>query len=231
MSSFEIVFQSDSLLAIDKPHGWLTIPSRLPGEDSRTCLGSELEKKFSGEKIFPIHRLDAEVSGLVLFARKPDVHRALSVAFEKHHVRKLYSAYSFPPTQDFAIEHTGKTFVHDCAVEQIWTSKILRGKKRAYESPVGKMAETWVARAGTHSKGWAAWWLEPRTGRGHQLRYEFYKRQMPMVGDSLYGSMIAFESGIALRSTVIQLPSELSQTFRVPERFEVKPLAAFPSAL
>ncbi|HMN69804.1 MAG TPA: pseudouridine synthase, partial [Bdellovibrionales bacterium] len=68
-----IVFENENLIAVDKPHGWLTTPAR-SADDPRPCLGRELQAAV-GSQVYPVHRLDFEVGGLVLFARTAQAHR------------------------------------------------------------------------------------------------------------------------------------------------------------
>ena len=88
---------------------------------------------------------------------------------------------------------------------------LLRGKKRAYESPQGKSSITrGVLIAQNH------WNLNPITGRSHQLRYELYRHGHPIIGDELYGSPMKFDvngmkAGIALRAFEINFS-------KIPER-------------
>ncbi|MBS1983183.1 MAG: RNA pseudouridine synthase, partial [Bdellovibrionales bacterium] len=70
----KIVFENPHFLAADKAPGWLSVPSRLGADDARPCVGRELEKTHG--RVWPVHRLDLEVSGLILFARNAEAHRA-----------------------------------------------------------------------------------------------------------------------------------------------------------
>ena len=62
----KIVFENPRFLVVDKPSGWLSVPGRQGEADPRPCLSRELRARG---QVFPVHRLDEEVSGLILFAR------------------------------------------------------------------------------------------------------------------------------------------------------------------
>ncbi len=182
----QLAFDNPHFVAADKPAGWLSVPARTGAADPRTCLGLALEAAL-GLRLWPVHRLDAEVSGLILFAKNADAHRAANGWFERREVEKRYEALTDGDPGAAA------------KVAGVWRSRILRGKKRAYESPHGKDAET-VARLLGRRGDLLAWDLEPRTGRPHQLRYELAKHGFPIAGDSLYGSTRPHAGGgIALR--------------------------------
>ena len=183
-----IISKSTHWVAIEKPAGWLTTPSRLGAEDERPCLGRELEREL-GCRVWPVHRLDQEVSGLVLFALSADAHRALSGAFEGRSVRKHYHA---------RCELRPEARVTEGKLER-WESRMLRGKRRAYVDPRGKecVTEARVVRVEGAVVELELW---PLTGRPHQLRVECAQHGMPILGDVLYGAQERTEEGIALRA-------------------------------
>ncbi len=183
-----IVSKSTHWVALEKPAGWLTTPSRLGEQDERPCLGRVLEREL-GARVWPVHRLDQEVSGLVLFALSADAHRALSQAFEGRMVRKLYRA---------RCEVRPEARI-DLGELVRWESRMLRGKRRAYVDPRGKECVT-EARVVRVVDGVAELDLWPLTGRPHQLRVECAQHGMPILGDVLYGANRWSGEGIALRA-------------------------------
>jgi tRNA pseudouridine32 synthase/23S rRNA pseudouridine746 synthase len=215
----KIIFQNRHLVAADKPGGVLTVPGRMGAADPRPCLGRQLERELRC-RLWPVHRLDLEVSGLVLFARDAESHRVASVAFETRRVRKRYQALTEGADRDDA--RPGARFS--------WQSLLVRGKKRSFEAPHGKSALTearlvervpaaaWVAREDTDDTDAAGeapgellrFELEPHTGRAHQLRVHLARAGFPVVGDALYGSRLRFVEApaIALRSVGIELTDE-----------------------
>ena len=74
------IFENEALIVVDKPVNWLTTPAR-EADDPRPCLGRRLQDEL-GFRIFPVHRLDFEVSGLVLFAKTAAAHRLAQAWFE-----------------------------------------------------------------------------------------------------------------------------------------------------
>ncbi len=208
MSKILILFEDEHCVVVDKPPGWLSVPGRT-ADDQRPVVGRELEKQLS-TTLLPIHRIDAEVSGALIFAKSKEFHRDANMAFEKHSIKKTYQALTEPGS--FAKGDTRE-----------WRSKLVRGKKRSFEAEYGKMAVTEaevIERGPAHLN----WRLNPVTGRPHQLRYELFKHQCPILGDSLYGSKRTWaQGGIALRSLKIDLPTELQEKWALPEFFLAKP--------
>jgi tRNA pseudouridine32 synthase/23S rRNA pseudouridine746 synthase len=199
--TLKIVFQNEHAVIVDKPAQWLSIPGRTK-DDARPVLGKLLEQSLA-KKVFPVHRLDAEVSGLILFALTPDFHSAASSLFENKTVQKTYQAIT--ELRNFELNKT-----------MTWTCKIFRGKKRSFEAAHGKESitkATVVAMGKTHLE----WRLQPVTGRSHQLRFELARHDAPIVGDSLYGSKLPWtEPGIALRSIQIDFPQDFASRWSLP---------------
>jgi tRNA pseudouridine32 synthase / 23S rRNA pseudouridine746 synthase len=207
------VFKNDHWLVADKPAGWLTTPSRTGSEDPRPCLGKVLERDL-GRQIFPVHRLDFEVSGLVLFALSAEAHRLANGWFEKHLVEKTYHALSRGPVPE------------EFTVVQTWRSKLVRGKKRAFIAGHGLEAITEARVLEGMDSGRALWELKPKTGRSHQLRFEMAHHGYPILGDILYGGAPWIEAGIGLRAVALHFGSiaegerlELPKDLSVEARF------------
>jgi len=168
-----------------------------------------------GVRLWAVHRLDEEVSGILLFAKTSEAHRSANEWFEKRLAHKHYEALTESVRSPLRPHQ-----------KVVWRSRLLRGKKRAYEREFGKEALTEAVLEGEiswNSQTWSCWKLSPLTGRAHQLRFELSKQGCPIWGDSLYGSKISFPipETIALRavSLNLQLCAEREQ-FGLPVEFK-----------
>lgn len=170
----EIIYQDAAFVAVNKPTGLPTVPGR--GPDKQDCLYLRLQEQFPDALM--VHRLDMDTSGLVLFARSPEVQRNLSMQFEKREIEKTYIAVvegiiekrigmvDFPMRKDMAHSLPPRHIV-DC----------IRGKKAVTE---------WnVLERGANTTRLA---LFPQTGRSHQLRVHMNAIGFPIVGDNIYGT-------------------------------------------
>lgn len=224
-SSPKLIFSGRDFLVVEKPALCLTVPSRHEEKDSRPVLGRLLEESQS-RRLWPVHRLDYEVSGLVLFALHGNAQKIANRWFEKRQVKKRYLGVSGPR----GFEHWPESL--RAAREEMelregaefhWTCRLLRGKRRSYESPQGDLAETW-ARVDQLSVDRLSWSLFPVTGRPHQLRFEMSRHGFPLLGDELYGAPKDSWSlpGLALRAVELdfsQIPNE--QRGELPPRIEI----------
>jgi tRNA pseudouridine32 synthase / 23S rRNA pseudouridine746 synthase len=163
------IYLDNDIAAFAKPPGIATIPERSPLSDS---FLKNAEAALS-QKLFVVHRLDKEVSGIILFARNAAAHKHLNAQFADREVTKRYLLLTLgciEPDQG-SIEMPIRQF----------------GSGRMGIDPVnGKAARTdyEVVRRYAGSTLVQAF---PHTGRRHQLRVHFYSIGHPIAGDSRYG--------------------------------------------
>ena len=86
MKGFSIIFENDDFVAVNKESGILTIPDR--HDETQLSLYKLLTQKYG--KIFIVHRLDRDTSGLILFAKNEATHKYLSQLFEQRNIEKNY---------------------------------------------------------------------------------------------------------------------------------------------
>src|SRR5690242_11092234 len=72
-----VLAEADGWVAVDKPPGIVVVPA--PTEEDSLWRSLESQR---GERLWVVHRIDRGTSGVVVFARDPDTHRSLSMAFE-----------------------------------------------------------------------------------------------------------------------------------------------------
>jgi tRNA pseudouridine32 synthase/23S rRNA pseudouridine746 synthase len=199
-----VVHQDEAVLAVAKPPGEPVIPAR--GEEPLACLQRRLEAQ-RGERLWVVHRIDRDASGVVVFARNAAAHRALSLAFERREVGKLYEAFT-AGAPEAARGRIG-----------IALHAARRGKTRpaAEGEPGARAAETdyavrkrWVRPTGTV----ASLEARPRTGRHHQIRVHLRAIGAPILFDPLYGRSTMEEPlreapcrRLALHARRLELPS------------------------
>ena len=174
-SDLDIVYDDRWLTVINKPSGMLTVPGKLL-EDSLLTRYREAHPEAVGPIV--VHRLDQETSGLVVFAKDKDTHKALQQQFEAHTIRKRYIAVlgGVVPYDEGTIDLPIRPDVDD--------------RPRQCVDPVhGKPAVTRY-HVLERRDGMTRIALEPLTGRTHQLRVHashLMGLDCPIAGDRLYG--------------------------------------------
>ncbi len=85
-NKLKILFENEDLVAINKPSGMLTIPDRYNAD--LPSVYTSLQKQY--DKIFIVHRLDRDTSGIVIFAKNEVAHKWLNTLFENRTIDKFY---------------------------------------------------------------------------------------------------------------------------------------------
>jgi tRNA pseudouridine32 synthase / 23S rRNA pseudouridine746 synthase len=180
-----ILHQDDSIVVLDKPAGVCVIPPR--AVDVRDCLRHMVEQEL-GSKVYVVHRLDRDTSGVVLMARTADAHRALNDAFAARQVTKTYRALvsSEPP------EEAGVVDVALAAGRKGRMRPAQPGEDGLAASTRYRVIERYPAvREGP--AGASLMEFEPHTGRQHQIRVHARHLGCPILGDRLYASQVVRE--------------------------------------
>jgi 23S rRNA pseudouridine1911/1915/1917 synthase len=167
---YEIIFENELFVAVNKPAGLLSIPDRM-GQD--ISLKQLLKERYGD--IYTVHRLDKGTSGIIVFAKDETTHVALSKKFEGRDVEKYYlglvmgKPVNEKGTVDAAIaEHPGKA------------TKMMTHAKGKPSVTDYEMLESFRSYS----------WLQFRihTGRTHQIRVHMQYLGNSIVCDDLYGN-------------------------------------------
>ncbi len=166
-----IIYRDEYLLVVDKPH---FLPTTQGGRFVNESLIHRLREKTGNSHIAPIHRIDRETAGLVMFSLNPDARAAYQLLFEKRQVAKVYHAISASVPDRLGDEWS---------VE----NRLERGVPpfRIQECQGVPNSLTLIRRI--EVKGGRTYFhLFPFTGKRHQIRHHMASLGFPIENDKYY---------------------------------------------
>lgn len=174
----EVLFKDEHFIAVNKPSGYHVHPHEDPQHRvSRDLICLYLVRKIARQHVFPVHRLDAGTSGVLLFALSSPAAREMSALFTKRLTHKTYRAVVrgyVPPEGDIQIplelDSTGEKVEARTSFRRLATKE--------FDIAVGKKFPT--ARYSLVE-------VKPHTGRFHQIRRHFNRISHPLLGDAVHG--------------------------------------------
>ena len=171
----KFLYEDEGLIAVNKS---APLPMHACGRFNRNSLTYLLGKVYSGERLRILHRLDANTTGVVVFARKRSVAGPIHEQFKAGTVGKVYLAkvQGHPAEDNFS-----------CA-EKISEEATAAGSRVIDTSGAGKPAETSFQVIARHDDGTSLLHCFPKTGRTNQIRLHLSHLGFPIVGDPTYSA-------------------------------------------
>ena len=170
----EILFQDEWLVAVDKPH---FLPVTPGGRHLQQTLLVRLKRRLGIDTLTPLHRLDRETAGVVVFAVQPHTRGAYQALFAQRQVVKHYEAIA-PWRPDLSFPLTRRSRLVEDA-------HFLRMREEPGEPNAETHFELLEALGDL-----ARYRLMPVTGRTHQLRVHCAALGLPIVGDRMYPELL-----------------------------------------
>jgi len=180
-----ILFMDDRLIVVDKPHFLASIPG---GRHVHETALTRLRRTLDCALITPLHRLDRDTAGVLVFCRDPTARGAYQTLFQSRRVRKQYEALA-PVREDLDLPLT-------------WRSRLepVPGRFVMHEAPGEPNSETRIVLEdvfdttgiasmpvqGAGLKKVGRYRLYPVTGRKHQLRAHMSGLGIPILNDAFY---------------------------------------------
>lgn len=181
----EILYQDDHIVVVYKPAGMLSVPT---DTDLLDNLQEHLKRHFKNRTIYPVHRLDREASGVIIFAFTEEAQENLKSQFEEHSILREYLAIvqgELTPRkgtwQSYLLED-GIYYVRSVA-------DISRGRIATTHYEVVRQ-----------KNGYSALKVTLETGRKNQIRVHTSEAGYSILGDKKYRSTYEFEGRIALQA-------------------------------
>jgi 23S rRNA pseudouridine1911/1915/1917 synthase len=168
---FEVLFDDDHLLAVNKPSGLPTLPG---GGFLENTLLRLVQRQTPNAN--PVHRLGRATSGIVLFAKTPQAAATLTADWNTPKVQKIYRALAQGIAQHDAYEIlTPIGLVPHPIIGSVWAASLTGKPSKSVAKVLARTAGTTTFHVSLHS------------GRPHQIRIHLASIGHPLAGDPLYG--------------------------------------------
>ena len=189
----EILYQDAQIIVCVKPAGILS------QGDTPDAMPSVLCHELGCDTVYPVHRLDQAVGGVMVYAKTPKAAAALSSSMQKGDFHKEYRAVLQGVPQENAATLEDLLFFDRSKNKSFVVKRKRAGVKEAslsYEVLQRAQSLTLVR-------------VHLHTGRTHQIRVQFASRKLPLLGDGKYGSADN-RCAVALWSARLSFPHPVS---------------------
>ena len=202
----QVVFEDRDLIVIDKPAGLLTVATET--EKRRTAysiLSDYVKEQDPAARIFIVHRIDRETSGLLLFAKNEDIRDKIQETWMSTITERIYVAVVEGEVE--APQGTITSWLTESAAFKVYSSqKAEQGKKAVTRYQVNRS-----------NRDYSLLSLSLETGRKHQIRVHLQDIGHPVVGDKKYGAVSNPLRRLGLHARVLAFIHPVDGT---PCRFE-----------
>jgi tRNA pseudouridine32 synthase / 23S rRNA pseudouridine746 synthase len=204
-----ILFEDDLIIVVDKPHFLSVTPG---GRFVQETVLVRLKNKLGLDTIAPMHRLDRETAGLVLFTKKPETRGAYQAMFSAQTAEKTYHAIArYQPEMQFPSVYESTI----APAEHFMRMRELAAHESAGRTPNAETEITLLDHDHTHAR----YALAPRTGKKHQLRVHMMALGMPILNDQIYPVHVSADeedvtTPLQLLAKSIRFIDPITQTMR-----------------
>lgn len=180
-----VIFEDEYILVYNKEAGWASLAT----ESKDINHLDEIKKTFSYKFLEPVHRLDKNTSGLILFAKKKEALKPLAKLFQNKKIKKTYEAIIdgvWKASKKGKIENFLTLDFKKGSLQKWKVAKRLKPEqkrnKAKYKHAITSYEIIENYKTYSHIK------LFPETGRTHQLRVQLADIGYPVLGDTIYAT-------------------------------------------
>lgn len=188
-SGLKIVYEDPYLVVIDKPSGLLSVASNF---ETQETAHTKLKKRYYPKKVFVVHRLDQDTSGLLLFTTHHESYLALKQALKERLIKRTYHAIV-----EGKLEGSGT-----------WSSYLFEDATyyvHVTDDPAkGELATTHYE-AVSYKNGHTLVRFKLESGKKNQIRVQSARAGFPIAGDAKYGAKTNRYNRLALHATNLEL--------------------------
>lgn len=193
MLPFDIVFEDSHIIVVNKPSGLLTVSTDKEKEKTLFHIVSEyLKSKDNRSKVFIVHRLDKDTSGIVIMAKDEKTKNLLQKNWNEYVLLREYIAVVVGKPKK--CEGTIKQFLKETKTNFVYVSKNKDGKEAITNYKVIKSNDKYSLLD-----------IDIETGRKNQIRVALSSINTPILGDKKYGDLKSNEDRLYLHANRLKM--------------------------
>ena len=204
----KIIYMDENIIAVDKPHFLPVMPA---GKYINENLLTRLKDTTGNNDIVPVHRIDRETSGVVLFSSNKRTRGAYQLLFMQGKVKKTYHAITSPSPVAGPL-FTTKLSAMGCLIQ----SRIVRGSPWFTMKQVkGEINARTILTKLSEKHDRILFKIQPLTGKKHQIRIHLSSAGCKIINDRLYPHLMPeqapdFRYPLKLQSKIIKFPDPVT---------------------
>ncbi len=182
---FDIIYEDNHILVISKPVGLLSQSDIKKQKSLYDYLKDYLKERKQKDNVYLaiVHRLDRNTGGIMIFAKTSKSAKRLSEQFQKRQIKKKYLVVTYN--------------IPILGLSGVMKNYMIKNEKKRLailskeNNPYAKLAELEYHHLETISyqkRSFYKFIVYPKTGRFHQIRFQFAQNKAPLLGDRKYGS-------------------------------------------
>ncbi len=174
MKKLDIIYEDKEILVVNKPAKLLTISDGVHENTLYSMVREYVKKKHKSNKIFIVHRLDKDTSGVVVFAKSEKVKKELQMNWNECTKREYLGILEGILKEDKGVI---KNYLLEDSTHKVYVSKNKKGEyAETYYEVLKRTKKNTIVK------------IEIKTGKKHQIRVGFANLGYPIIGDKKYGS-------------------------------------------
>lgn len=194
--NIHIIYEDAHLVVVDKPTGILSVAAAFETENT---VHAFLKAKYRPRKVYVVHRLDQDTSGVMLFALSEKAYDSLKKTFEEHKLERSYIAIVEGHLPKSA--GTWESYLYEDS------NYVVRSTE---DTEKGRLSITHYSVLGANKNySWLRLTLE--TGRKNQIRVHCQDHHCPVAGDKKYGAKTNPVKRVCLHATVLSFQHPITK--------------------
>ncbi len=174
MKKLDIIYEDKNILVVNKPSKMLTISDGTNAKTLYEMARDYVKKKHKSNKIFIVHRLDKDTSGVVLFAKSEEIKKKLQEHWNELANREYIAILEGNLKEDRGVI---KNYLLEDRTHKVYASKNKRGEyAETHYEVINRTNKNTVVK------------VNIKTGKKNQIRVAFASLNHPIIGDKKYGS-------------------------------------------